>query len=235
MGIEDTIVRIGRRVQNLGAEGFLFHRTVEPGISLNEDERFLREFMAEHPSKKYYLVGLGNVSSLKKLVSTHRLAYNGIMIKLASITGKSSFLRHIGVNIENPPDQLSRKEKNDLRVFVPGTIFDMIVPELITIGYGTGFGNFAGVTAHYNNGDYWTIGEVNIGRHVFIGATTVISPGVTIGDYAKINIGSVVLSDVPPGKIYAGNPAKEVGDRYLRTVDTSDDAPKLVLKRPKLD
>jgi maltose O-acetyltransferase len=52
------------------------------------------------------------------------------------------------------------------------------------------------------------IGKVAIGDRVFVGASTVILPGVTIGSDVIIGIGSIVISDIPSGVVAAGNPAK---------------------------
>ena len=47
-----------------------------------------------------------------------------------------------------------------------------------------------------------------IGNHVWIGARTIITKGVTIGDGSVIGAGSIVTHDVPPNCLVAGNPAK---------------------------
>lgn len=49
---------------------------------------------------------------------------------------------------------------------------------------------------------------VKIGNDVWIGANSVILPGVIIADSAVIAAGSVVTKDVPRNAIVAGNPAK---------------------------
>lgn len=49
---------------------------------------------------------------------------------------------------------------------------------------------------------------VIIGEDVWIGAGSIILPGVKIGDGAVIGAGSVVTKDVQPYAIVAGNPAK---------------------------
>lgn len=50
---------------------------------------------------------------------------------------------------------------------------------------------------------------LRIGREVFVGAKSIITPGCSeIGDYAVIGTGSVVTKDVPSRAIFAGNPAR---------------------------
>lgn len=49
-----------------------------------------------------------------------------------------------------------------------------------------------------------------IGKNCFIGAHSIILPGVTIGDGSIVAAGSVVNRDIPPGSIAAGNPAKVI-------------------------
>src|SRR3712207_8603225 len=46
---------------------------------------------------------------------------------------------------------------------------------------------------------YTKIGEVHIGRRVFLGAGAVVLPDVRIGDEAIVGTGSVVRKDVPSG------------------------------------
>jgi len=48
---------------------------------------------------------------------------------------------------------------------------------------------------------------------VVIGGGVTVLPGVTIGEGALIGGGSVVTKDVPPGQVWAGNPAKQIGTR----------------------
>jgi len=47
-----------------------------------------------------------------------------------------------------------------------------------------------------------------IGKNCFIGARSIILPGVTIGDGSIVGAGSVVTRDVPPATAVGGNPAK---------------------------
>jgi acetyltransferase-like isoleucine patch superfamily enzyme len=52
--------------------------------------------------------------------------------------------------------------------------------------------------------------HTRIGKNCFVGARSVILPGVTIGDGSIIGAGSVVTQDIPPGSIAVGNPARVV-------------------------
>lgn len=53
-------------------------------------------------------------------------------------------------------------------------------------------------------------GEVHIGKHVWIGANTVILRGTTIGDYAVIAAGSIVKGEVPEHSIYLNNKENKI-------------------------
>ncbi|HET7623350.1 MAG TPA: acyltransferase [Gemmatimonadaceae bacterium] len=53
-------------------------------------------------------------------------------------------------------------------------------------------------------------GDITIEDDAWIGACSVILPGVTIGRGAVVGAGSVVTADVPPLTIVAGQPAKPV-------------------------
>lgn len=51
---------------------------------------------------------------------------------------------------------------------------------------------------------------VNIGNNVWVGAGVHIVQGVNIGDNSVIGAGSVVLSDIPPNVVAAGNPCRVI-------------------------
>lgn len=65
--------------------------------------------------------------------------------------------------------------------------------------------------------NYTKIGRVTIGNNVFIGAESVVLPGVTIGDNVIIGANSTVTHDVPSNTVYVGSPAKMLCtlDEYL--------------------
>jgi maltose O-acetyltransferase len=49
---------------------------------------------------------------------------------------------------------------------------------------------------------------IRLGRNVWLGAGAIVGPGVTIGDDSVIGAGSVVLRDLPPRVVAAGNPCR---------------------------
>lgn len=57
---------------------------------------------------------------------------------------------------------------------------------------------------------YTKIGRVKIGNSVFIGADTVVLPGVTIGDNVIIGANSTITHDIPSNSVVAGSPAKKI-------------------------
>ncbi len=54
---------------------------------------------------------------------------------------------------------------------------------------------------------------ITIESHVWIGSNATILPGVTIGEWAAVAAGAVVIKDVPPYTVVGGVPA-----RVLKTV-----------------
>jgi len=72
------------------------------------------------------------------------------------------------------------------------------------------------------------IKPVIIEDYVWIGGRAMISPGVRIGEGAIIAMGSVVVSDVPPLAIVAGNPAKVLMYRPKESFEKLKQAGKVV-------
>lgn len=108
--------------------------------------------------------------------------------------------------------------------FIIRVMFSADVPYNLTIGEGTKFPHCAlgslfhpasiigkncvilhGVTLGGRGGHN---GLPVIGNNVWIGANAIILGNVKVGDHAIIGAGSVVLKDVEPYSVVAGNPAK---------------------------
>ena len=90
-----------------------------------------------------------------------------------------------------------------------GCFIDPTHAWLIEIGNNVTFSIRVTVLAHdastKNILGYTKISNVKIGNNVFVGAGTIILPGVTIEDNVIIGAGSVVTKDCKEG-VYAGNP-----------------------------
>lgn len=85
----------------------------------------------------------------------------------------------------------------------------------ITIGDNVTLAPYVHILAHDASTKhflgYTKIGKVNIGNKVFIGASSMILPGVIIGDNVVIGAGSIVNIDIPSNSVAVGNPVKVIG------------------------
>ncbi len=54
---------------------------------------------------------------------------------------------------------------------------------------------------------------IRIGKHSILGSNVTVMPGVTIGEGCAIGACSLILKDCAPWGIYAGVPAKRIGER----------------------
>ncbi|WP_075071156.1 NeuD/PglB/VioB family sugar acetyltransferase [Levilinea saccharolytica] len=57
-------------------------------------------------------------------------------------------------------------------------------------------------------------GNVHIQTGAYLGANVSVRVGLQIGAFSTVGMGAVVLADIPPGEVWAGNPA-----RRLRTAE----------------
>jgi acetyltransferase-like isoleucine patch superfamily enzyme len=62
-----------------------------------------------------------------------------------------------------------------------------------------------------------TSGAVVISDYVFIGRRAIILQDCTIGRGAVLGAGSVLTKSIPDFEVWAGNPAKKIGERKLRS------------------
>jgi maltose O-acetyltransferase len=89
-----------------------------------------------------------------------------------------------------------------------------VCPWLISIGDECFLGSRVTILSHDSSTKrhtgYSRVGAVSIGCRVYVGASSIILPGVTVGDDAIIGAGSVVISDVPAGTVAAGNPCRVI-------------------------
>lgn len=102
-----------------------------------------------------------------------------------------------------------------------GTRLDISNCWLIEIKDNVTLANRVQILAHDDAAEQFTgyrkVGKVVIGNNVFVGAGSIILPGVTIGDNCIIGAGSLVNKCVPANTVVAGVPIKEIKklDTYL--------------------
>ncbi|WP_420143839.1 acyltransferase [Sphingobium sp.] len=84
--------------------------------------------------------------------------------------------------------------------------FDRTHPKGIHVGEESYVALGAAILAHDTTRRMYR--HTRIGRRCFIGARSLILPGVEIGDGSIVAAGAVVTKNVPPGSIVAGNPAQ---------------------------
>ncbi len=96
-----------------------------------------------------------------------------------------------------------------------GCIIDPSHCWLVEIGDNVVLAPNVHILAHdasmWNDTGYTRIAPVKIGNNVFIGAGTIIMPGVSIGDDCVIGAGSVVTKSIPSNSVAVGNPARVLG------------------------
>jgi acetyltransferase-like isoleucine patch superfamily enzyme len=116
---------------------------------------------------------------------------------------------------------------------------DKTYPRGIHIGDSTAINFGAVILTHDFTRDMHV--DTRIGSRCQIGANSFIMPGVTIGDECMVAPASVVMKDVPPNTIVAGNPARMVergittgrwGKLIRRPVEAGDPAHATAAMKP---
>ncbi|MGI1988469.1 CatB-related O-acetyltransferase [Shewanella glacialipiscicola] len=77
-----------------------------------------------------------------------------------------------------------------------------------------------------------TIGKIDIGHDVWIGANVVILGGVKIGNGSVIGAGSIVNKDIPPYSIAVGNPCRVIKYRFSTEICNEIEESQWWLKTP---
>lgn len=102
---------------------------------------------------------------------------------------------------------------------------DAAYPELVEIDDHARIGIGVIILAHSRPADAWMkhLGEhrapVRIRRHATLYPGAIVMPGVTVGEYAIVREGAVVVDDVPPFTIVAGAPARVIEELPRDKVD----------------
>lgn len=138
----------------------------------------------------------------------------------------NKFIRKILEYLRGEPQHLEKLLKRGLKIGknfnrLGGVIIDPSHCYHITIGDNVTLAPRVHILAH--DASTWQFlgktraANVTIGDDVFIGASSVILPGVNIGNRVIIGAGSIVTHDIPSNSVAVGNPAKVICsvDEYL--------------------
>lgn len=108
------------------------------------------------------------------------------------------------------------------------SIIDGLIPQLVEIGDDFISAPGSMILAHdastYLHTKKHRVEKTIIGNKVFLGAYSVILPGVTIGDGVIIGSGAIVTKDVEAYTVVGGNPARFICtvDEYIKKCEQKD-------------
>lgn len=112
----------------------------------------------------------------------------------------------------------------DVRIIFLRRVYGMSIGEGVKISLSAKLDKTNPKGVHIGNDTYVAFGatilahdmsrlihkEVRVGERCFIGARSIILPGVVIGDEVVVAAGAVVTKDVPSNSLVVGNPGKVI-------------------------
>lgn len=94
-------------------------------------------------------------------------------------------------------------------IFIPENV---TIEDYVFLGPGVTFTNDKYPSAVKAIKKSWKLEKTLVKKYSTIGAGSVIGPGITLGEYSLVGMGSIVTKDVPDYAVVFGNPAKKIGD-----------------------
>lgn len=129
------------------------------------------------------------------------------------------FIKKLLEYLRGEPQHIEKLYKRGLKVGkdfrrMSGVIIDSSHCNHITIGDNVTLAPRVHILAH-DASTYLFFGKtraanVVIGNNVFVGASSIILPGVKIGNRVVIGAGSVVTKNIPDNSVAVGNPARVI-------------------------
>ena len=145
---------------------------------------------------------LFEINKLNKYDSKREELLNELFINKGN-----NFIIGSNININLASNIKIGNNVNILDGFNASSYGNIIIEDDVKIGFGVSI-----ITDNPDvyNRDILNISDVYISKNAYIGANSIILPGVRIGENAIIGAASVVTHDVLDNTIVAGNPAKEI-------------------------
>lgn len=187
----------------------------KPGLHLRWSLGWLRANLIYRP--------LWTLKASLKLIPTVHFGSRVSFLSPVRVVGPAKSQIFLGDDciLDARPDLYTQSQKAVLRIgqntFVNGTRFGTF--ESITIGDNCILADCRMMDTDFHSVDKNRMqpeaitknAPIVVENNVWISAGSAVLKGVTIGQDSVIAFGSVVVASVPPGKIFGGNPAKEIG------------------------
>lgn len=162
---------------------------------ISRNFRVFNSFEKINLTNKKFILGTGNPSTRSFFYSKFTLELG---FEVESLISKNASISTINSNLDQGVTIMQGV------VLMPNCQIGkgVLLNSNSTIGHDSKLGDFVEICPGAN-----ISGNCTIGKNVFIGTGAVVIPGINIGDDSVIAAGSIVLNDVPPKTLYAGNPA----------------------------
>ena len=147
------------------------------------------------PEKFNFILGIGTPAAREKLFTVFTSEFGGLPYNLIS---KNSSIGVINNTIKQGVNIMTGSIITSNCYIGKGVLINLNV----TIGHDTIINDFVEICPGVN-----ISGNCEIGKSAFIGTGAILLPNIKIGEGAVIAAGSVVIKDIPPYTMYAGNPA----------------------------
>ena len=189
---------------------------VHPNVTLGECVELQDYAIVGVPPRGAKIGELNTVLGSGSLIRSHTVIYAGNEIGANFQTGHGVMIRELNQIMDDVSVgtqtviehhvRIGKSVRIHSRVFIPEY---SILEEGSWVGPGTVFTN---ATYPLGKESKTTLQGPHLLPGAKVGANVTILPGVVIGEDSLVGAGSVVVSNVPDGKVVAGNPARIIND-----------------------
>jgi len=163
------------------------------------------------------VVSQGGIPGVCKLLSMcEGESAVGLLRKFGATVGAKTVI-HSGVTIVNAENGFSALRIAEQVHIGNGVLLDLA--DTIEVGQRVAISMRSMLLTHFDGGASISQqalrlrgrGRIRLENDSYVGAGAIILPGITVGEGAVVGAGAVVTTDVKPGKVVAGVPAREIG------------------------